>query len=92
MYPGWLVLAGVEVVNAERTALYVQRAMPHLNFQDVWGAIDGELHKAVNHLVPYESPMVDEAPWYDPAVHKLLALETVGYQPVELQSFLASAR
>lgn len=84
MYPGYLVLAGVEVINAERTALYVQRALPGLGFRDTWGGIDGRLHLAVNDMVTYESPMIDQAPWYDPRdvnswnFYGLYPLEIVG--------------
>lgn len=65
MYHGWLSFAGNEIINAQRAARYCAQGAPGLNLRDALGALDSDLALALGDEM-YESPMVDQAPWFDP--------------------------
>jgi hypothetical protein len=79
MYSGFFALAGNELVNNSRTTAYSST----LGITSVQCAPCATLNRALWDL-PYTSPDLDDAPWYDPAEpHSkefagLLGLEVVG--------------
>lgn len=65
MYQGYLSFSGTEIANAERSAAYIRHAMPSLFFNDIHAGAD--LYWASEGREgKYESPMVDDAPWFEP--------------------------
>ena len=65
MFQGYLELAGNEIVNSARVVAYVKHALPQLGLTDGWLSGD-DLPLALGDD-PYQSPLVDNAPWVDPA-------------------------
>ncbi len=64
MFNGYLSLGGVEIINAQRTAAYVRSLAPTLplvNCEDC-----GDLGTVLDEV--YASPLVDNAPWFDPNI------------------------
>lgn len=85
MYQGFLQMAGVEIVNAERTKAYIDNVMPTFPLQNCVEC--GTLHLALGHL-PYTSPIVDDAPWFDPA--NAATGKFFGLYPLEFEKFEGS--
>lgn len=61
-FPGWLQLGGAEIVNNQRAAAYARSLAPKIAPK----CDDCDDLAQVLGDVEYASPMVDEAPWYDP--------------------------
>lgn len=64
MYKGWLQLGGAEIANNTRVMRYAQSLVPLLapacdDCPDLSVLLGDD---------PYESPMIDEAAWYDPDI------------------------
>jgi hypothetical protein len=87
MFDGYLELDGVELINSERTAKYVNAFMPSL---DIAGCADCEgIWNSFNDPV-YASPAADNAPWYratQPETAKFY-----GLYPATVQGFEDSTR
>jgi hypothetical protein len=69
MFTGWMKVNGVELLNAERTEAYMKHQAPGISFRARYGG--DQIHVALEDD-PYESPLVDDAPWVnrlDPATH-----------------------
>jgi hypothetical protein len=66
MYDGYLNFGGIELVNSERVAAYVENgiAPAGLEVMPCTGSCE-DFHEAVGHD-PYTSPILDQPPWYDP--------------------------
>lgn len=63
MYEGLLFVNGnVEVIDAARTRTYMKKFMPALNFK-----CDETAMNAMSDFGPYDSPKLDNAPWYNPS-------------------------
>jgi hypothetical protein len=62
MYPGWITFAGNEIINAERTETY---AYSNGLSWFVGCAECPDLHTGLGDD-EYQTPAVDEAPWFDP--------------------------
>lgn len=63
MYKGYLMLGGKEIANSARVNAYVRNNAPAITLKDCDDCPDIEL--ALDNE-PYTSPMVDDAPWFDP--------------------------
>lgn len=63
MFPGYLELGGVEIVNNCRTAAYVKNWLPGLKVK----CDDAGLNNALGDSA-YDRPSLDTAPWYRSAV------------------------
>lgn len=64
-YNGWLRLGGVEVVNDERLATYLDNGIAPLDAQVNVEPCEGLSEVLSTDWSPFRTPMQDEAPWYD---------------------------
>jgi len=87
MFNGYLGLAGNEILNSARTAAYIKHQLPQLNFTDVHA--DADLQEALRDE-PYESPVMDNAPWVDE--QNLASLGFYGAYPLDIQGVRDSTR
>lgn len=75
MYPGYMTVDGVEILNSNRTKAYANRFMPGLEVKcDAPG-----LHLALMQS-PYTTPAMDNAPWYRvtrPATGRFLGIHSI---------------
>lgn len=62
MFSGYLKFAGREIINSARTETYLRSFLPNLT---VVKAVSGNL-RGILGVQPYQSPALDEAPWYQP--------------------------
>lgn len=83
MFEGYLALGSSELINAARTEAYVAHQAPGMSFKR------RQLESSLLHLAlgddKYESPAIDDAPWFDPR-HPETG-EFYGLYPLELQGF-----
>lgn len=86
MYKGWLQLGGSEIANNPRVVRYARSLAPLLAPQcddcpDLYRALGDE---------PYESPMIDEAAWYDPGVPE--SAEFAGFYLLDVTGLVDDTR
>src|SRR4051812_13292604 len=77
MWPGYLALDGVEIINTARTETYAASAGW---FKPAWGS------KALRPMLgdlPYVSPVIDNAPWYD--ANRAASSGFWGVYPIDVQ-------
>lgn len=64
MFTGYITVGGVEVINLERLFTYIAAGIKPVGASFTNPEDCGGLGEALGHL-PYRSPVLDEAPWYD---------------------------
>ena len=87
MFNGWLSFGGRELINAERTRRYVDNFAINLGLQDCEDCPDIQL--ALEDDI-YESPALDDAPWYDPNVPE--SADFYGVWPLDIEGMEDSTR
>lgn len=87
MFKGYLSLGGNEIANTARVYAYVQNSgagIPLRNCEDCDGVL-----RALGHE-PYGSPLVDDAPWFDP--NRPETQRFYGFYPLDVQGIEDSTR
>lgn len=87
MFEGYYQLGGKELINVARTEAYVKAMAPNLPLKPCMDC--GDLREAVGDS-PYESPLVDDAPWYDPNQPETNGF--FGFYPLEINGLYDSSR
>jgi len=62
MYEGFMSFGGTEIINAGRTAAYVDHMLPNFGLDNCYDC--GDMQHALGHE-DYTSPLVDGADWFD---------------------------
>jgi hypothetical protein len=89
VFPGYLALGGVEIVNSARTEAYIRNEFPQFPLKDCQDCDD--IHEALVDQ-PYESPLIDDAPWVDannPATLGFYGLYPLAIEGVDDDTFSA---
>lgn len=89
MYTGWFSFGGTEIINAERVEAYVAHQIPELEMRPSQLGSNADLHRAVGDA-PYESPLVDDAPWVDRSTPDTLGF--YGVYPLDVSGLNDSTR
>lgn len=87
MFEGYLSLGGTEVINAARTKAYIDKNNPSIPLKNCEECDD--LAEALDEGV-YESPMVDDAPWFDP--NDMATNRFYGLYPLSIEGIEDSTR